>query len=67
MMPQQSSVYSNMMGNQQQNVFNQTAGNRTPSQTPMSISNPQWTNNQTMNVARQPPNAYNTVRKRIIS
>ncbi|CAF2400021.1 unnamed protein product [Rotaria sp. Silwood2] len=63
MMPQQTSVYPNMISNQQQNVYNPTAGNptlnRTPNQTPMSISNQQWSNNQTMNVNRQPQNAYN--------
>lgn len=65
-MPQQTPVYPNMMGNQAQNVYNQTAGNptmnRTPNQTPMSISNQQWSNNQTMNVGRQQQNAYNQVR-----
>jgi hypothetical protein len=65
MMPQQTSVYPNMMTNQQQNVYNPTSGNpalnRTPSQTPMSMSNQQWSNNQQMNVGRQPQNAYNQV------
>jgi len=69
MMPQQPSVYQNMMNNQQQNVnvYNPTPGNptlnRTSSQTPMSISNQQWSNNPTMNVGRQPQNAYNQVKK----
>jgi hypothetical protein len=70
MMPQQPSVYQNMMNNQQQqnvNVYNSTPGNptlnRTSSQTPMSISNQQWSNNPTMNVGRQSQNAYNQVKK----
>jgi hypothetical protein len=66
MMPQQTSVYQNMMNNQQQNVYNPTAGNptlnRTPNQTPMSMSNQQWSNNPAMNVGRQPQNAYNQVK-----
>ena len=68
MMQQQPGVYPNMINNQQQqNVYNPTSGNptlnRTPSQTPMSISNQQWSNNPTMNVGRQPQNAYNQVYK----
>jgi hypothetical protein len=70
MMQQQTPVYPNMISNQQQNVYNQAAGNpalnRTPSQTPMSMSNQQWSNNQTMNVGRQQQqqqqNAYNQVK-----
>jgi len=65
MMPQPSG-YQTMMSNQQQNVYNPGTGNpalnRTPSQTPMSMSNQQWLNNQTMNVGRQPQNAYNQVK-----
>jgi len=71
MMPQQPSVYQNMMNNQQQNVYNPNAGNptltRTPSQAPMAMSNQQWANNPTMNVARQPQNAYNQVKIPFIS
>ncbi len=63
-MPQQTSVYPNMMNNQQQNVYNPTPGNpalnRTPSQTPMAMSNQQWSNNQQI---RQPQNTYNQVKK----
>ncbi len=70
-MPQQTSVYQNMMNNQQQNVYNPTSGNptlnRTPSQTPMSMSNQQWPNNPTMNVGRQPQNTYNQVKKMFYS
>ncbi len=70
MMPQQTAVYQNMMNNQQQNVYNTTSGNptlnRTPSQTPMSMSNQQWPNNPTMNVGRQPQNAYNQVKNFIL-
>lgn len=61
MMSQQQSVYSNLMNNQQGNVYNPTANNRTPNQTPMSISNQQWANNPNMNVPRQAQNAYNQV------
>ncbi len=66
MMPQQPAVYQNMMNNQQQqNLYNSNPGNpalnRTPSQTPMPMSNQQWTNNPTMNVGRQPQNAHNQV------
>lgn len=63
MMQQQTPIYPNMMSNQQQNAYNPSAVNRTQNQTPMSISTPQWSNNQTMNVGRQPPqNAYNQVK-----
>jgi hypothetical protein len=66
MMQQQPSGYQTMMSNPQQNVYNPGTGNpalnRTPSQTPMSMSNQQWLNNQTMNVGRQPQNAYNQVK-----
>lgn len=65
MMQQQTPIYPNMMNNQQQNVYNPAgnnpAMNRTPSQTPMSIQNQQWSNNSAMNVNRQPTNAYNQV------
>lgn len=64
-MPQQQAAYQNMMNNQQQNVYNQTANNptlnRTPSQTPMSISNQQWPTNPNMNVPRQAQNTYSQV------
>ena len=62
---QQTPVYPSMMSNQQQNVYNPVTGNpslnRTPSQTPMSISNQQWPTNQAMNVVRQAQNPYNSV------
>ena len=66
MMPQQSPAYTNVMNNQQQNIYSSTAGNptisRTPNQTPMSISNQQWTTNQTVNVGRQLASAYTQVK-----
>jgi hypothetical protein len=64
-MQQQASVYSNMIANQQQTVYNSVGSNptlnRTPSQTPMPMSAQAWSTNQTMNIARQPQNAYNPV------
>ena len=57
-MQQQTSVYPNMMPNQQQNVYNQVGGNptlsRTASQTPLPMSNQQWSSNQPMSVSRTP-------------
>ena len=65
MMQQQTPAYSNMMSNQQPNVYNTGPGNpamnRTANQTPMPMSNQQWQNTQAMNVGRQPPNPYNQV------
>ena len=62
MISQQSSVYPNMMNNQQPNMYNPTNVIRTPNQTPMSVSNPQWPSNQTLNIVRQPQTAYNSVK-----
>ena len=58
MQQQQTSVYPNMMPNQQQNVYNQVGGNptlsRAASQTPIPMSNQQWSTNQPMSVSRTP-------------